>query len=181
MLVTDFINRATELGARVHPVSTSDEAAAWVVEIFTTTGSHKVVVAPELDELAAEFRENLARAGADFVDGDLPQALALADMGVTRAAMGIAETGTIVVAGNESLPRLATMLPLVHIALLEEGDLVPSLDEAGEYLRKVSLGTGSEQPRYVSFVGGPSRTSDVEKTLTVGAHGPGELHIILLG
>lgn len=176
----DFIARATELGAAVHAVGGGDEAVALVVDLFRSTGSLKVAVSPDLGELRGPVVDALERAGAELVHGDTAADLASADVGVTRAVAGIAETGSIVVAGNESVPRLSSMLPLIHIALLESSALVPSLDEAGEYLRRVSLAPRGEQLRYVSFVSGPSRTSDVEKTLTVGVHGPGQLHVILL-
>jgi L-lactate dehydrogenase complex protein LldG len=176
----DFIARASELGARVYPVGGRDEAVAEIVGIFRSSAALKVVVSPDLGELQDPITEALSRAGAEFVDGDAPEALAHADLGITRAALGVAETGSILVAGNESLPRLSSMLPLVHVAVLEHDAVVASLDEAGEYLHRVSLGPRAAQLRYATLVIGPSRTSDVEKTLTVGVHGPGELDIILL-
>jgi L-lactate dehydrogenase complex protein LldG len=153
---------------------------AEINEIFRASAALRVVVSPDLGSLVGPVSETLTRSGAELLDGDTADALALADLGVTRSPLGIAETGSIVVAGNDSLPRLATMLPLVHVAVLVEGDIVASLDEAGEYLRRVSSARGSGQIRYASMVSGPSRTSDVEKTLSVGVHGPGQLHVILL-
>lgn len=176
----DFIERASELGARVHAVGSRDEAVAEIVDIFRSSASLRVVVAPDMGELRKLVEESLVRAGAELIDGETAEALAKADLGVTRAALGIAETGSIVVAGNALLPRLSTMLPLVHVAVLDQDAVVASLDEAGEYLRRISLEPNGGQIRYASFVSGPSRTSDVEKTLTVGVHGPGALHIILL-
>ncbi len=176
----DFVERASELGAQIHVAGSRDEAIAEIVDIFRSSATLKVVVSPDLGDLRESVVESLSRAGAEFVDGDTAEALALADLGVTRAALGISETGSIVVAGNEFVPRLSTMLPLVHVAVLDRDDVVASLDEAGEYLRRISLRPNGRQIRYASFVSGPSRTSDVEKTLTVGVHGPGALHIILL-
>ena len=176
----DFIERASELGAQVHVVGSGDEAVAEIIDVFRSSTSLRVVVSPDLGELREPVVESLVRAGAEVVDGDTAEALALADLGVTRATLGIAETGSIVVAGNEFVPRLSTMLPLVHVAVLDRDDVVASLDEAGEYLRRITLQPNGRQIRYASFVSGPSRTSDVEKTLTVGVHGPGALHIILL-
>ncbi len=177
----DFIARASEVGAQIHMAGSQDEAVAEIVELFRTSGSLKVAVSFDLGELRLPLVEALERAGANLLAGETADALALADMGVTHATLGIAETGSIVVAGNESVPRLSSMLPLIHVAVLDASALVPSLDEAGEYLRRVSMAPAGEQIRYASFVSGPSRTSDVEKTLTVGVHGPGQLHIVLLG
>lgn len=176
----DFIARASELGASIHAAGSRDEAVAEIVDIFRSSACHRVVVSPDLGDLREAIEEALARAGAESVGGDTAEALARADLGVTRAVLGIAETGSILVASNDFLPRLSTMLPLVHVAILGQDAVVPSLDEAGEFLRRTSLEPAGEQIRYATFVSGPSRTSDVEKTLTVGVHGPGELHVILM-
>ncbi len=177
----DFIARATELGARVHVVSNDGEAVAEIVEVFRTSGASRAVASPDLGRLQEPICQALERAGANLVEGDTAEALATADLGVTRADLGIAETGSIAVAGTDLLTRLTSMLPLVHVAVLEGSAVVPTLDEAGEFLRQADRGGLGWQRKYVTLVSGPSRTSDVEKTLTIGVHGPGQLHIILLG
>ncbi len=179
-LQQQFIDRATELGAKVHVASSPEEALAAVVEIFRAVGAREVVLSPDLGDDLEMLAAALAAEGAKFVEDPSPEAVAGADIGVTGAALAVAETGSIVVAGNDLLPRLATTLPLIHVALVGARTLVPSLDEAGEFLRRITLERGAEAVRYASFVSGPSRSSDVEKTATIGVHGPRELHIILV-
>jgi iron-sulfur cluster protein len=109
------------------------------------------------------------------------QAFLEADMGISGANIAIADTGTLVIVSNEGNARLVTSLPDVHVAILTYEKLVPSLDEAASILKLLSkCATGQKMTSYVSFITGPSRTSDIEKTLTLGCHGPKELHIIFV-
>jgi L-lactate dehydrogenase complex protein LldG len=91
--------------------------------------------------------------------------------GITGALAGIAETGTLVIPGGEGQPLTASLLPEIHIAVLRASDIEESLEKVME-LRKVET-----YPSGV-LVSGPSRTADIEMTLTIGVHGPGELHVI---
>jgi L-lactate dehydrogenase complex protein LldG len=65
----------------------------------------------------------------------------------------------------------------VHLVVLDSSALVPTLDQAFSTLREIS----AAPPAYATLVSGPSRSADIERTLTVGIHGPRELHILLLG
>jgi len=93
--------------------------------------------------------------------------------GITGALAGIAETGTVVIPGGEGQPLTASLLPAVHIAVLRASDILPSLE--------ATLGLPEiEKSPAVALVSGPSRTADIEMTLTIGVHGPGELHVFVV-
>ncbi len=179
-MMEQFIARATEAGAQPHGPMRHRDAGRTVVELFKTAGAEVVLLSPDLGGLRAPIAEALAEAGAKFVEDPAPQVAARAGLGVSRAALAVAETGSVAIAGNELFPRLASMLPLVHLVVVEKSTLVPSLEEAAEYLRRASLGEGGEAIRYLSLVTGPSRTADIEKTLSTGVHGPRELHLLLV-
>ena len=93
--------------------------------------------------------------------------------GITGALAGIAETGTLVIHSGNGRPLTASLLPEVHIAILRASDIEENLPKVFE-LRKI------ESYESVVLVSGPSRTADIEMTLTIGVHGPGELHVFLL-
>ena len=93
--------------------------------------------------------------------------------GITGALAGIAETGTLMIPGGEGQPLTASLLPEVHIAVLRTSDILPSLEAAFE------SPDIAESPA-VALVSGPSRTADIEMTLTIGVHGPGEVHVFLV-
>ena len=93
--------------------------------------------------------------------------------GLTSALAGIADTGTLVVPSRHGQPLTASLLPEIHIAVLPVSRLKSSLPEA------LSLPEVKESPATV-LITGPSRTADIEMTLTIGVHGPKELHVFLV-
>lgn len=180
-MIDDFAARARDAGAEVHSVSSADLVAERVAGILRERGAKLVTLSSDLGELDTPVREALVSSGLEFVEEGAPAtAVEKADAGISGAALGVAETGSILIEGNDLSSRLATMLPIVHITILKEDCVVPSLLEVGEHLRLSALGHQGERIRYASLVTGPSRTADVEKTLSTGVHGPGELHILLV-
>ena len=97
-------------------------------------------------------------------------------VGVTEVFCAIAETGTLMTLSGVHTPAVSSLLPETHIAVLRTSQIVPSMEEAWQRLRYTYV----EMPRAVNFISGPSRTSDIEQTLTLGAHGPYRVHIILV-
>jgi len=101
--------------------------------------------------------------------------------GISGANMAIAETGTIVLVTNEGNADLTTTLPPVHIALFGIDKLVATLDDAVAVLRMLPRsGTGQVMTSYVNWITGPSRSADIEQSLTIGVHGPREMHCVIL-
>jgi L-lactate dehydrogenase complex protein LldG len=97
------------------------------------------------------------------------------DVGITTAQAAIAETGTLVLESDQERHRLVSLLPPMHIALVDAADVCATLGEALKLVRR----NGSEMSRAITFITGPSRTADIELTLTIGVHGPKELHVIV--
>ena len=97
-------------------------------------------------------------------------------IGVTGAFCAIAETGTLMTLSGPATPPSASLLPETHIAVLRCDRIVRSMEDAWDLLRREHKG----MPRAVSFISGPSRTADIEQTVTLGAHGPYRVHIILV-
>ena len=104
-----------------------------------------------------------------------------ATVGISGANIAIAETGTIVLVTNEGNADLTTTLPPVHIALFGIDKLVATLDDAVAVLRMLPRsGTGQIMSSYVNWITGPSRSADIEQSLTIGVHGPREMHCVIL-
>jgi L-lactate dehydrogenase complex protein LldF len=94
-------------------------------------------------------------------------------VGLTKAICGLADTGSILIADGEGNPLQASLLPPIHIAVLCTSDILPSLAEA------ITLPI-VRQSRAAVVVTGPSRTADIEMSLTIGMHGPGEVQVFLV-
>ena len=104
-----------------------------------------------------------------------------ATVGISGANLAIAETGTIMLVTNEGNADLTTTLPPVHIALFGIDKVVASLDDAVAVLRMLPRsGTGQVMTSYVNWITGPSRSADIEQSLTIGVHGPREMHCVIL-
>jgi L-lactate dehydrogenase complex protein LldG len=94
-------------------------------------------------------------------------------IGVTRAICGMADTGSILLADGEADPLLASLLPRIHIAVLHASHILPTLADA----MRLPVAYRSTSSVVIT---GPSRTADIEMSLTIGMHGPGELHVFLV-
>ncbi len=94
-------------------------------------------------------------------------------VGVTKAICGLADTGSVLIVDGEGNPLQASLLPQIHIAVLCASDILPSLSEA------MTLPI-LRQSKAAAVITGPSRTADIEMSLTIGMHGPGEVCIFLV-
>ena len=96
-------------------------------------------------------------------------------VGVTGAFCAIAETGTLMTVSGPDTPATVSLLTETHVAVVSKARIVPGMEEAWGLLRD-ELGVPR---RAVNFISGPSRTADIEQTVTLGAHGPYRVHVIL--
>ena len=129
----------------------------------------------EADELTA-LKAACEQEGLELITQGLRERAGQFHTGLTRARWGVAETGTIVVDSASEELRLATMLSEVHVALLPAANLRADLFALEDEINR----TLADAPGYLAFISGPSRTGDIELVLTLGAHGPRQLHILLL-
>jgi L-lactate dehydrogenase complex protein LldG len=93
--------------------------------------------------------------------------------GTSEAVYGLADTGSVVLAASPEEPRARSLLPAVHVSLLCEDRILAGLPE-------LFAAVGGSLPSALAIVTGPSRSADIEQMLTVGVHGPGEVHVVLL-
>lgn len=96
-------------------------------------------------------------------------------VGVTGAFCAIAETGTLMLLSGAETPATTSLLPETHVAVLDPRRIVATMEDAWDLLRKEY----QQPPRAVNFISGPSRTADIEQTVTLGAHGPYRVLLIL--
>jgi L-lactate dehydrogenase complex protein LldG len=137
-----------------------------------------------LDELALEgllHRLGLAVATATGEESASPERFkeiaAAADLGVTGVEYAVAASGTLAVAAAPGRPRSVSLLPSLCVAFMRPDQLLPDLATLAEALRR---DYPAGMPSGLALVTGPSRTADIEQTLSIGVHGPGEVHVIVV-
>ncbi|MFQ6069009.1 MAG: LUD domain-containing protein [Candidatus Aminicenantales bacterium] len=162
----------------------------WIVQLAGERPSH--ITGPALHKTKEEIAELLSR---KLKSNIAPQAKEIvraarekmreyffkAEAGISGANLAVAESGTLMIISNEGNARLTTTLPPLHIALITTEKFVETLEQAAVIAKTlVTASSGHKLTAYVSFITGPSRTTDVEKELVIGVHGPEELHVIIL-
>lgn len=153
-LVGQFTAELSALSGIVH--QTSDPTQS-IIEYLVSTNITKIYLQPNV------LNENLLhQAGIDFTHEPDPTLT----VGVTKAWVGLADTGSVLEADDE---LLGSLLPEIHLTVLESENILPSLPDAIEMTKG----------KNTVFITGPSRTADIEMTLTIGVHGPKEIHVFV--
>ncbi len=109
------------------------------------------------------------------------EAAARARLGVTGCDFALAETGTLVLISGSGRPRSTSLLPDTHVAVFDRTRLLESLEQVGIMLEALHVDPArSMSGAMITFITGPSRTADIELTLTRGVHGPKEVYAIFV-
>ena len=172
-----------------HRVPTVEAAPAVIAAIARERGARHAVTwdpgALGFDPAPALTREGLAVAA--IAAGHESEAArerhraeaAAAQIGVTGADFALAETGTLILLSGAGRPRSTSLLPDVHVAVFARDRLLESLEQVGVMLEALHADP-DRSVAMVNFITGPSRTADIELTLTRGVHGPKEVHAIFV-
>ena len=155
-----------------------DLAAAfdYAVELTTKQGGKSMAAFGWQGKTRGLLEAACARAGVSLVADNLREHAGTLHTALTLADWGIAETGSLVLDSRSEDLRLATMLAETHVAVLPLSRLQPdSLALEAEMRRRMA-----SPPSYLAFITGASRTADIERVLTIGVHGPQELHVLIL-
>jgi L-lactate dehydrogenase complex protein LldG len=175
--VAAFRERLESVGGHCVTVRDDDEAARALAEIVSELqaqdGAKRIALsdAPLVAQLTRGINApemTVCPAAADLFNYDV---------GISTAQAGIAETGTLILEVEKERHRLVSLLPPVHIGIVRSGEIHPTIGDALTALRGDDDNSLS---RAITFITGPSRTADIELTLTVGVHGPKELYVIVI-
>jgi L-lactate dehydrogenase complex protein LldG len=157
-----------------------------VLKYIQEIGVDRLLASSEEDPTLLAVYQRLQEKGFEIVKPQLPRGedpsreerlveLSLVEVGLTGAVAGIAETGTVVVDARR-WSQLASMLPKVHLALLPASEIYETMEDW--------LAAGGEQAvrgtSSMSLISGPSRTADIEMTMTIGVHGPARVVVFCL-
>ncbi len=154
----DFTSELTALSGHVYQTT---NATKDIIEFLKSRNVDKIHLEPNV------LDENLLReSNIESTDSPDPQII----IGVTNAICGLADTGSVLIADGDGDPLKASLLPEIHIAVLKTSNILPSLPDAMRFIKAANAAV---------FITGPSRTADIEMTLTIGVHGPKEIHVFL--
>ena len=179
-LPSRFLEELEALGGYGERVESYGEAGEYILSLAKARESELLVRwdLEELERLGVD--EPLEKAGVEVVVWreleDFREVAAEADIGLSTAEWAIAETGSLVIEGGPAKGRSVTLLPPVHVAVVPVDRVLATVPDTIE-----KYATGGEVPANLTFHTGPSKSGDIEMTLAVGVHGPGEVHVVLVG
>lgn len=171
-----FVRMAEEAAATTQRLGEWSEVPQAVLDYLKSRNEAAAVrLAPHPDLTGLDWQ-----GGAPTLSVDQGVGEAGTQVGVSRAFAGVAETGTLLLYSRRESPTTLNFLPATHVIALEAREVVGPFEDAWDRLRQ-ALGGAENWPRTVNLITGPSRTADIEQTLQLGAHGPMNLHVLLIG
>ncbi|MGC8605151.1 MAG: LutC/YkgG family protein [Desulfomonilaceae bacterium] len=160
-LISIFMENAAKVGANLIRVDGISQLNEVLVKFLA---NETAVYCPKTTELEKTANIDANREAKVLYD---------ATTTVEEVPAGIAETGSIVVTTANGRVVQTSLLPAHHIAILAAENIFPTLDDFFESI-------GNNPPTNITLITGPSRTADIELSLTIGVHGPGKVSIILI-
>jgi len=183
-LVERFSRELTALSGQVYQADSRQNAIEQVLQILQQHRADRLLAWDAADLNLPGLDAALQNAGVYIEPDEIPaggsiraerlERLAGVTVGLTGAQGGLADTGSLALSSGAGRGRLASLLPPVHIALLPRTRLYPTL---ADFL--AAYGDSAVEGSNLVLITGPSRTADIEMTLSLGVHGPGELHVVI--
>ncbi|MCZ6531301.1 MAG: LutB/LldF family L-lactate oxidation iron-sulfur protein [Chloroflexi bacterium] len=181
--VDDFEVELKELGGEVIRCSEGNAVDRIVGELYglgvsrvLTWGQVEPILTTTLQRLEEEFQVMLPELPTDGSRSELLAEYDQAEVGITGSLAAFADTGTVVLSTASRRSFLPSLLPAVHLVIVRARDIYPNMEtwlEAGGAQTIVDSSS-------VVFISGPSRTADIEMTLTIGVHGPGQVIAVVI-
>lgn len=171
--IEQFIEAAKRVGAEVLRFESLETAAGYIGEKLDGT-----TLVPDT-KLAAQhdLQKLLKQKNVDVFCGNFREAGQVVAGGVTFSNFCLADSGTVVLESTDENIRLATTLPDKHFVIVDPETVLEDNLAAAEPMTSFHQGN---EPKFIAYITGPSRTADIERVLTIGCHGPRELHILLV-
>lgn len=185
--VQRFFKEMQAAGGFTHLAAGPDEVWQTLWPIIQARSVRRILLGktPLLDRLQLLHRlqrENLEVLQVSDLTADTArEAFFQADLGISGVEYLIAETGSVVMATKPQEPRSLSLLPPIHIALAEPGQILPDLFDLFDLFAPTATPgrPSSPPPSCLTLITGPSKTGDIELRLVTGVHGPGELHVVV--
>jgi len=169
----DLRTRATDSASIVHELASWQDVAQLALDIAEGA---RIAITPSLASaqpgLVAALHGHLLEPSSEAPF----YSIADVAVGIVRGVLAVAETGSVLLAQQQPADRAVSMLSKTAIQVVDRDRVVDSLDEVAAW-----LATNASQVSLATIVTGPSRTADIERSLTIGVQGPADLHLVVLG
>lgn len=181
--VDDFETELKELGGEVIRCSEHDAVDRIVGELYVlgasrvlTWGQVEPILFTMLQRLEEEFEVILPELPADGTRSGFLSEFDQAEVGITGSLAAFADTGTVVLSTASRRSLLPSLLPTVHLVIVRAKDIYPNMEAWLEAGGSHFVANSSN----VVLISGPSRTADIEMSLTIGVHGPGQVVAVVI-
>jgi L-lactate dehydrogenase complex protein LldG len=171
-----FMEKAAAVQVVISEITDLPAAFDYAADLTIKQGGKSMAAFGWEGQDRAALEETCRRAGVSLVADNLREHAADLHTALTLADRGIAETGSLVLDSSSEDLRLATMLAETHVAVLPVSRLQPDSLALEDEMNRLM----ASPPNYLAFITGASRTADIERVLTIGVHGPQELHVLIL-
>ena len=186
-LLDAFLTECERLSVTAHIARNADQAGNILASILDKERVETVLQWDPGNLPRIGMKEILRSRGIESVDSGAAvpveslwrRRASTAEAGITGADWALADSGTLVLGSGPGRPRSASLLPMIHIALLRSRDILPDSRALIDRLFK-NMAEGTPLDRSLTLITGPSKTSDIEMKPVQGVHGPGEIHVIVL-
>jgi L-lactate dehydrogenase complex protein LldF len=209
-MIEQFVAEATRAGSEVYQATNPEEVITFILDIAGKRNMNSVVKSKSSIANLIGLRQRLQNQGMNVKETDIGEWIAQskentrdlslnpeklveaarltlrelyinADIGISEAQIAVAETGTCILASNEGNDRLVSLLPRLHITLIDQRDICATWEEAISKLRELYKDKqGWRMPSFITYVTGRNTTGDIPGALRARAQGPEEEHIVLV-
>ncbi|MHA2295865.1 MAG: LUD domain-containing protein [Candidatus Hodarchaeales archaeon] len=191
LVVKSKTNAGSEIGLVKHLESQGNEVIETdlgdrIVQMRREKGTHPIAPAIHISREDVAILFNLStEATIDEIvaqaRGELRESFFKADVGISGCNALATKEGALFLVENEGNIRYVSNAPPVHISICALNKIVPDIDVAFTQIRLLTAyATGQVTPVYLSMISGPSKTGDIELKVSMGMHGPREVHVVLI-
>lgn len=181
LLLDMFMNEITKVSGKAIILKSEDEIKDYVIRLVEEHSAKSLAICESDFLKQINLRKFLGIKGLRFASLNSKEEMAEADIGITEADFGIADTGTLVLIANEKQPRSVSLIPPIHVAILQSDVILEKMEDVFAILKNSLDETGSiaKLTSCITFITGPSRTGDIELNIILGVHGPKELFVLI--
>lgn len=177
-LVNQLKEELLKVNGEVKVTKNSDDIVNDIENVFGENNYEEFLIWETKFIKDNQIKDRLQGRGLTYTRSKSIKKLSQADVGITEVDYAIADTGTLILFSENKKTRVSSVLPPVHIAILKADNILSNIHELFSIIKKDHPNL-TELSSCITFITGPSRTADIELTLTLGVHGPGRLSVFI--